>query len=55
MSKKKQKRKSPRRERNMIVLHMINTRKGGPMKDKREPRGGTKNHERDLLNDEDVE
>ena len=35
--------------RNCSVLGMIITRKGGPMKDRREPRGGDKNEQVELL------
>lgn len=41
-----------KKARNLVVLVMILSCKGGIMKDRREQRGGTKNHHRDLLHDD---
>lgn len=48
MSKKRGQKKVGR---NCSVLGMIVTRKGGPMKDRREPRGGNKNEQAELLDE----
>lgn len=48
MSKKREQKKGGR---NCSVLGMIITRKGGPMKDRREPRGGNKNEQVEFLSE----
>lgn len=48
MARKKSKRKQ-KQPRDLITLGMLLTRKGGPMKDRRAPRGGAKNDHRELM------
>lgn len=48
MAKPKKKRRL-KKPRSAVVLGMILTRKGGFMRDRREPRGGARNEQRDLL------
>lgn len=44
MASKLRKRKM-KKPRNLVTLTMILTRKGGPMKDRREGRGGARNYQ----------
>jgi len=53
MASKIRKRK-PKKPRDLIALGMILTRHGGPMKDRREPRGGARNHQREFRADADL-
>lgn len=45
----KPKKRKPKKARNLTVLGMILTRKGGFMRDRREPRRGARNEFRELL------
>jgi hypothetical protein len=47
--KKRNKKRKRKKARNLVILGMILTRHGGPMKDRREPRGGDRNEQRELL------
>lgn len=52
MARKKSKKITDGREikvRSMVVLGMLLTRKGGPMKDRRTPRSGARNRQGDFL------
>lgn len=44
----KQKKRKPKKPRNIVVLGMILTRKAGRMKDRRAARGGAKNDQPEL-------
>jgi hypothetical protein len=50
MAKRVKKRKR-KKARELITMAMILTRKGGPMKDKREPKKGSKNKVKEILKD----
>lgn len=45
----KPKKRKPKKPRDLVVLGMILTRKGGFMRDRREPRRGARNKQRDIL------
>lgn len=45
----KQKKRKPKKLRSIVMLGMILTRRGGPMKDRRSARGGAKNDQRELV------
>ena len=48
MSSKKRPRQL-RKPRSLVVLGMIVSRKGGPMADRRLPRGGARNRQREIM------
>jgi len=48
---KKRKKRKLKKKRSLVILGMILTRRGGPMKDKREIRGGDHNEQRDLIDE----
>lgn len=45
----KPKKRKPKKPRSLVALGMILTRKGGFMRDRREPRRGARNEHRELL------
>ncbi len=51
---KKLKKRKMKKPRNMVVLGMLLTCKAKVMKDRREPRGGAKNEQRELLDDSEA-
>ena len=51
----KPKKRKPKKPRNIVVLGMILTRKGGFMRDRRAPRKGSRNEHREFLAQADDE
>lgn len=49
MAKKPKKNRKPKKPRNVVVMGMILTRKGCFMRDRRAPRGGARNEQRDYF------